>query len=255
MSKVSQILEGLAQDRIEERMASGLSDLVLLRAMYVKDLYNAIKKGNQKELDKWVNDYKADPSNKEELSWYEDEKLDVKKLRKELAEQEREYDRVHAQGRTVFGEGVKMYTEYKYHVMCDSGNGKPEVAAWYDDKKQAEKEAKFLKGKGYKVEIKVNEEAINEISRLELMNQNKAKFKYVQDNVDKLVKDKIDNAITKSLILRWIKGRNWEGGLGNGKDVNNMFDKLMSEYDLDADDLGSRFDRLCDFWEDKFKEA
>lgn len=202
MSKISAILEGLAQDRIEERMASGLSDLVLLRAMYVKDLYNAIKKGNQKALDKWVNDYKADPSNKEELSWYEDEKLDVKKLRKELAEQEREYDRVHAQGRTVFGES-----------------------------------------------------SINEISKLELITQNKAWYKYVQDNADKLVKDKIDNAITKSLILRWIKGRNWEGGLGNGKDVNNMFEKLMSQYGLDADDLGSRFDKLCDFWEDKFKEA
>ena len=202
MSKVSQILEGLAQDRIEERMASGLSDLVLLRAMYVKDLYNAIKKGNQRALDKWVNDYKADPSNKEELSWYEDEKLDVKKLRKELAEQEAEYDRVHAQGRTVFGES-----------------------------------------------------SINEISKLELITQNKAWYKYVQDNADKLVKDKIDNAITKSLILRWIKGRNWEGGLGNGKDVDNMFEKLMSQYGLDADDLDSRFDKLCDFWEDKFKEA
>ena len=87
------------------------------------------------------------------------------------------------------------------------------------------------------------------------MKENKAKYQYVQDNVDKLVKDKIDNAITKSLILRWIKGRNWEGGLGNGKDVNNMFERLMKDYGLDADNLGDRFDKLCDFWEAQFKKA
>jgi hypothetical protein len=96
---------------------------------------------------------------------------------------------------------------------------------------------------------------INEISKLDLMKLSKARYKYVQDNASKLVKDKIDLAITNSLILRWIKGRNWEGGLGSGKDVDKMFIKLQNDYGLGDDDLGDRFTRLCDFWEDQFKKA
>ena len=96
---------------------------------------------------------------------------------------------------------------------------------------------------------------INEISKLELMNQNKAKYQYVLDNKDKFIKDKIDKAITDTLILRWIKGRNWEGGLGNGKDVNNMWESLMDKYSIDADVIYDKFQRLCDFWESEFKKA
>ena len=50
------------------------------------------------------------------------------------------------------------------------------------------------------------------------------------------------------------KGRNWEGGLGAGKDIDKMCDKLMSEYGLGADNLGDRLDKLMDFWEAQFKK-
>jgi hypothetical protein len=87
---------------------------------------------------------------------------------------------------------------------------------------------------------------VNEISRLDLMSINKKRYEYVQNNASKLIKDDIDKAITDTLILRWVKGRNWEGGLGAGKDIDKMCDKLMSEYSMGADNLGDRFDRLID---------
>lgn len=96
---------------------------------------------------------------------------------------------------------------------------------------------------------------VNEISRLDLMNINKKRYEYVQNNASKLIKDDIDKAITDTLILRWVKGRNWEGGLGAGKDIDKMCDKLMSEYNIGADNLGDRFDRLMDFWETQFKKV
>ena len=97
---ISNIIEGL---NILEKKQS-LEDLVLLRAAYNEELHNAISKGNQKALDKWVKSYKSDPSNKEELSWYTDVPLDVKVLKKELAKQDKEYDDAHSHGRKIFGE-------------------------------------------------------------------------------------------------------------------------------------------------------
>lgn len=48
--------------------------------------------------------------------------------------------------------------DFKYHIYVDRGDGKPELASWYNDKKEADKEARFMKKKGYKVEVKINED-------------------------------------------------------------------------------------------------
>lgn len=49
---------------------------------------------------------------------------------------------------------MRSVNDFKYHVMCDfKGDGTMELAAWYDDLKKAEKEAKFLRSKGRKVEV------------------------------------------------------------------------------------------------------
>lgn len=95
------------------------------------------------------------------------------------------------------------------------------------------------------------ESAINEISRGDLIKLNKAKYDYVTKNAKKLIKDKIDLDITNTLILRWIKGRNWEGGLGGGKDVDRMYERLMSEHNLNFGDVDKRFEKLCQFWEEE----
>ena len=54
---------------------------------------------------------------------------------------------------------AKKVNEYKYHIYADWGKG-PELAAWYDDKKKADKELAFLRGHGYTCELKVNKEAV-----------------------------------------------------------------------------------------------
>ena len=56
-------------------------------------------------------------------------------------------------------EEAKSVKDYKFHVYVDRGDGKSELSSWFDDKKSADKEAAFMKKKGYNVEVKVNEEA------------------------------------------------------------------------------------------------
>ena len=53
---------------------------------------------------------------------------------------------------------AKTVRDYRYHIYVTRGES-TELAAWYDDKKKADKEAKFLKSKGYQVEVRVNKEA------------------------------------------------------------------------------------------------
>lgn len=52
---------------------------------------------------------------------------------------------------------AKTVKDYRYHVYADYGKGM-HLAAWYDDKKKADKEVKFLKGKGYLAEVRENKE-------------------------------------------------------------------------------------------------
>ena len=79
-------------------------------------------------------------------------------------------------------------------------------------------------------------------SKLEIMQANKKRYEFVTKNASKLIKDDIDLEITNSIILRWIKGRNWEGGLGSDK------------YNTDFDDIYNRANNLMKFWEDVFKK-
>lgn len=53
---------------------------------------------------------------------------------------------------------ARKVNDYKYHIYADWGKG-PELAAWYDDKKKADKELAFLRGHGYTCELRVNKEA------------------------------------------------------------------------------------------------
>ena len=44
---------------------------------------------------------------------------------------------------------------YRYKVYADRHNGRGmELSAWYDNIKDAQKEARFLRSKGYTVEIR-----------------------------------------------------------------------------------------------------
>lgn len=52
---------------------------------------------------------------------------------------------------------MKAANEYRYQVYVDRKNdGNTELAAWFDDKKNADKEAVFLRRKGYAVEVRYN---------------------------------------------------------------------------------------------------
>ena len=52
---------------------------------------------------------------------------------------------------------ARTVRDYKYHIYADYGKGM-ELAAWYDDKKKANKELAFLRSRGYTCELRVNEE-------------------------------------------------------------------------------------------------
>ena len=91
-------------------------------------------------------------------------------------------------------------------------------------------------------------------SKLEIMQANKKRYEFVTKNASKLIKDDIDLEITNSIILRWIKGRNWEGGLGSGKDIDKLYSSLADKYNTDFDDIYNRANNLMKFWEDVFKK-
>lgn len=96
----------------------------------------------------------------------------------------------------------KSADDCKYKIYTDYGDGKDlELAAWYDDIKQAKKEEKFLKSKGYKVEIRENSKDCSKSSDKE---------------------EKVDEAID-------IRGMDFlkseiEGGI---RDYNDMCDGLL----------------------------
>ncbi len=52
---------------------------------------------------------------------------------------------------------AKMVKDFRYHVYADYGKGM-HLAAWYDDKKKADKEARFLRSRGYQAEVRENKE-------------------------------------------------------------------------------------------------
>lgn len=54
---------------------------------------------------------------------------------------------------------AKTVRDYRYHIYVDRGNENMELAAWYDVKEKADKEARFLRRKGYQVEVRENKEA------------------------------------------------------------------------------------------------
>jgi len=50
---------------------------------------------------------------------------------------------------------MKYINEWKYKIYVDRHDGKGmELSAWYDNVRDAWKEAQFLKSKGYEVEIR-----------------------------------------------------------------------------------------------------
>lgn len=102
----SLIIDKLCESRqnINEGKDMVLTDLLLLRAAYDSDLHRAIEKGNQKAVDKWLDDYRKDKSNAIELSWYKDVPVKVSELKKQLAKMDKEYDDAHARGQKIFGE-------------------------------------------------------------------------------------------------------------------------------------------------------
>lgn len=90
-------------------------------------------------------------------------------------------------------------------------------------------------------------------TRGEIMKYNKNSYKFLEDNVDKLVKDPLDKEVSNTLIKRWVKGRNWEGGLGSGKDIDRMYANLKKKTGKSDDEIIDSENRMIDFWSKKFE--
>lgn len=64
------------------------------------------------------------------------------------------------------------------------------------------------------------------MTKLEMMKENKAK--YLKCQLWASQQDGLSKFVATEITLRWIKGRNWEGGLGNGKDSQKAFERVMA---------------------------
>jgi len=85
------------------------------------------------------------------------------------------------------------------------------------------------------------DESLNEATKLELIKSNKARYAKLE-NIIKTMKDGVDKDIATKLGLRWIKGRNWEGGLGNSKANNQLLFDIADKYGISADDVYDKFE-------------
>ena len=64
------------------------------------------------------------------------------------------------------------------------------------------------------------------MTKFEIINENKAK--YLKCQLWASQQDGLPKFVANEITLRWIKGRNWEGGLGNGKDSQKAFERVVS---------------------------
>lgn len=93
---------------------------------------------------------------------------------------------------------------------------------------------------------------VSEASRIEVINQNKARYEFVENNYKSICKTAYEKDLARNIILRWVKGKNWEGGLGNGKDIDKLIEKLAEIYDKSPEVVCDDIDTQIKAWEDVF---
>ena len=77
------------------------------------------------------------------------------------------------------------------------------------------------------------------MTRLEMMNNNKAEYaKYVEKIAGM---QGIRKAVAENLVLEWIKGNNWIGGISDSK-YQKISDKLVAQ-GYDEMDIMDEFDK------------
>ena len=80
----------------------------------------------------------------------------------------------------------------------------------------------------------------------ELMKVNKARYAWLMEQIEGL--EGLSKMVAETLTAKWIKGRKWEGGLGNGKDVDRMYEKLM-DAGYSFEEIDAEFERQMDWVE------
>lgn len=95
--------------------------------------------------------------------------------------------------------------------------------------------------------------SLEEASKLEVITANKKAYKEVENYIEKLP-DSLEKDIYKYLILNWLKGHNWLGGLSDSM-FDKIYDKYLSDYDFDkvydyfGDIITKKFDSDGNFLE------
>lgn len=84
------------------------------------------------------------------------------------------------------------------------------------------------------------------MTRLELMTQNKIHYEEVSNELIGM-QDGLEKAVKKELILRWIKGTGWIGGLGTPQERAG-FDKLHKIGYVDDDVICREFDEQVEMY-------
>lgn len=75
------------------------------------------------------------------------------------------------------------------------------------------------------------------MTKFELIKVNKARYERLLNEISKM-DDGFEKDVKKHLILAWIKGDNWMGGLSDGK-----FDKIVEKMPYDPIDILDEFHR------------
>ena len=139
------IIEGLSNSRKKRP----LFDLLVLRAGYNQDLHDAILKGDQKFLDKYIKNY----PDKEELSWYTDEPIKItKKMKDEVKLQDEEITRSLKESQRIVIEACINESD-DYKIVKKTEHGYPHYEIYKNNKfissedtrEEAEKEIERLK--------------------------------------------------------------------------------------------------------------
>lgn len=77
------------------------------------------------------------------------------------------------------------------------------------------------------------------MTKLEVIKSNKTLYKFVSDAMEDA--SPFEKAVTQNLILPWIKGRNWEGGLSDSA-FQKGYEKCIS-LGYDSEEIINEFQR------------
>ena len=87
------------------------------------------------------------------------------------------------------------------------------------------------------------------MTRLEIMQANKVVYAKVKAEIATM-KDGIEKAVMQTMILEWVKGNNWLGGLCDSK-ACRLLEKL-TKLGYDEDEAVAEYDRQIERWIQEF---